>query len=60
MRGQHPAYGGSRDVVHDAIRHELTRQFSAIPLGEAAAQRIWALAGEVYHVDRYRGGKNRA
>ena len=59
MRGQNPAHGGSRHVLHEAIRHELTRQFSAIPRGEAAAQRIWALAGEAYHVDRDFGGKNR-
>ena len=45
MVGQNPPHGGGRDVLNDPLRDELVRQFDAIPRGQAAAQRIRALAG---------------
>lgn len=57
MRGQNPAYSGSGDLFHDPLRDELPRQLGTIPLGETAAQRIRALAGQAYHVERDLGGK---
>jgi hypothetical protein len=59
MGGQNPAHGGSGDILNDPLGNELPRQFGAIPLRQAATQRIRAFAGQAYHVDRDRGGKTR-
>ena len=58
-RGQNPAHGGGGDVLHAPRGDELPRQFGAIPLGQATAQRIGAFAGQAYHVERDLRGKNR-
>ena len=59
MGGQHPAHGGSGDVLNDPLGDELPRQFGAIPRRQAATQRIRAFAGQAYHVDGDGGGKTR-
>jgi hypothetical protein len=56
---QHPSHGGGGDVLNDPVRAQLPRQFGTIPRGQAAAQRIRALAGQAYHVDGDLGGKTR-
>ena len=59
VAGQNPPHGRHGNVLNKLRCDELTRQFGAIPLGEAAAQRVWTLAGEPHHVDRDFGGKTR-
>jgi hypothetical protein len=59
MGGQNPAHGGRGDGLNAPLGHELPRQFGAIPLRQAATQRIRAFAGQAYHVARDRGGKTR-
>jgi hypothetical protein len=54
---QNPSHGGGGDVLNDPVRDQRPRQFGTIPLGQAAAQRIRALAGQAYHVDGDLGGK---
>jgi hypothetical protein len=58
MARQNPPDGRGGDTLNHALSDELARQFGAIPLGEAAAQRIRTFAGEAYHVDRDLRGKN--
>ena len=38
---------------------ELSREFGAIPLGEATPQQIWAFAGQAHDVNGDLGGKTR-
>src|SRR5438034_5290684 len=57
MCGQNPAYGGHRNVGHYALRDQLSREFGAIPLGEATPQQIRAFAGQAHDVDGDLGGK---
>ena len=58
MTGQNPPHGGGGDPLNDPIRDELVCQFRAIPLGQAAAQRIRVITGQPHDVDRdLRGGK---
>ena len=59
MAGQNPPHGGGGDTLNDPLRDELVCQFRAIPLGQAAAQRIRALAGQPHDVDRNLRGGNR-
>ena len=59
MRGQDPADGRGRDVLYKPIRDELPRQFGTVPLRQATAEQIGAFAGQAYHVDGDRRGKNR-
>ena len=59
MAGQHPPHGGGGETLNDPIRDELVCQFRAIPLGQAATQRIRALAGQTHDVDRDLWGGNR-
>ena len=57
MAGQHPPHGGGGDTLNDPRRDEPVCQFRAIPLGQDAAQRIRALAGQPHDVDRDLRGK---
>ena len=57
--GAHPPPGRPGDVRNQRRRHELACPCGAIPRGEAAAQRIWTLAGQPPHGDRDGGGKTR-
>jgi hypothetical protein len=59
MRGQHPPHRRGGDLLNDPLGDELTCEFGAISLGEAAAQRVRSLAGEASHVDGDLRGKNR-
>jgi hypothetical protein len=59
MAGHNPLHGRHGDGLNQLRRDALARQCGAIPRGEAAAQRVWTLAGEPHHVDRDFGGKTR-
>ncbi len=59
MRGQNPPHRRGGDILNAPLGDELTCEFGAIPLGEAAAQRVRSLAGQAYHVDGDLRGKNR-
>ena len=58
MASQNPTHRGGRDVLHNPFGDELVRQFSAIPLRQAAAQDIGTLAGQTHHVERDLWGEN--
>lgn len=58
MRGQNPTHGSGGDVRHDSLSDELPRQFGAIPLRQAATQRIRAFASQSNYVDRDLRGEN--
>lgn len=45
MGGQNPPHRGGRDILHDPLGDQLTREFSTIPLGEATTHQIRPLAG---------------
>ena len=59
MADQNPPYSRRGDALNDPLRDELAREFRAIPLGEAAAQQIRALTGQMHDVKRHLWGKNR-
>ena len=52
MGGQHPPHGGGGETLNDPLRDEPVCQFRAIPLGQAATQRIRALQAQTHDVDR--------
>lgn len=58
MASQNPTHRGGRDVLHDPLGDELVRQFGAIPLRQATAQRVRSLAGQTHHVERHLWGEN--
>ena len=57
--GQNPSHRGGRDLLHDSIGGELTREFGTIPLGEATPHEVRPLAGQAHDVDRHFRGENR-
>jgi hypothetical protein len=59
MGGQNPSHRGGRDLLHDPIGDELTREFGTIPLGEATPHQVRPLTGQAHDVDRDLRGKNR-
>lgn len=59
MGCQNPPYGRDGDGLDDGLSDELPGQLCAILLGETAAQDVWALAGQAYHVDGDLRGKKR-
>ena len=58
-RGQDPADGRCRNVLHEPICDELARQVGTVPWREATAEPSGAFAGQAYHVDGDRRGGNR-
>jgi hypothetical protein len=54
---QKPASGGPRHVGHHGLGHELSREFGAIPLGEATTQPIRAFAGQGHDGEGDLGGR---
>jgi len=54
---QDPAYGGRRDLLDDPRADQFRGQFGAIPLREAPAGGVGALAGQFDHMERHTGGK---